>query len=96
MHARVARIEGTPERLDEMASQFEERTVPVLNGLEGFTGYALLGDRESGAAVAITYWQSEEALRGSEEAVKEERARAAETAEATSPQVDRFEVISQA
>ena len=96
-HARVTRIEGSADRLDEMTSQFEERTVPVLKGLDGYEGYVLLGDRQSGTAMAVTYWASEEALRASEEAVKQERQRAAETAEASAgPTVERYEVLAQA
>jgi heme-degrading monooxygenase HmoA len=95
MHARVTRLEASPERLDEMTRQFEEQTVPVLDGLAGYKGYVLLVDRGSGAAIAVTYWESEEALRGSEDAVTAERERAAETAEAAaSPTVERYEVIS--
>ena len=36
MHARVTRIEASPARLDEMTRQFEARTVPVIEGLEGY------------------------------------------------------------
>lgn len=96
-YARVTRIEGSADRLDEMTSQFEERTVPTLQGLDGYKGYVLLGDRQSGAAMAVTYWESEDALRASEDAVKEERERAATTAEASSsPTIERYEVLTQA
>jgi heme-degrading monooxygenase HmoA len=96
-HARVTRIEGSADRLDEMTSQFEERTVPALEGLDGYEGYVLLGDRQSGAAMAVTYWASEDALQASEDAVKEERERAAQTAGATSsPSIERFEVLAKA
>jgi heme-degrading monooxygenase HmoA len=96
-HARVTRIEGSVDRLDDMASQFEERTVPTLQDLDGYKGYVLLGDRQSGAAMAVTYWESEDALRASEDAVKEERERAAATAEASaSPTIERYEVLTQA
>lgn len=96
-HARVTRIEAEADRLDEMASQFEERTLPVLAGLDGYRGYALLGDRGSGAAMAITYWESEEAMRASEDAVKPERDRAAEAGQASgAPSVERYEVMAQA
>ena len=95
-HVRVTKIEGSADRLDDMTSQFEERTVPVLQGLDGYEGYVLLGDRQSGAAMALTYWESEEALRASEDAVKEERERAASTAEASSsPTIERYEVLAQ-
>ncbi len=95
MHARVTRIEASADRLDEMTRQFEERTVPVLEGLDGYKGYVLLGDRRDGLAVAVTYWESEQAMQTSEDAVKEERERAAETAEAAAgPTVERYEVLS--
>ena len=95
MHARVTRINATADRLDEMTRQFEERTVPVLQGLDGFEGHILMGDRGSGLAMAVTYWASEDAMRASEDAVTPERERAAETAQATSgPVVERYEVIS--
>lgn len=95
MHARVTRIEASTDLLDEMTSQFHEHSVPVLEGLDGYKGYALLGDRQSGTAIAITYWESEEAMRASEDAVAPERKRAADTAHATSgPLVERFEVVA--
>lgn len=95
MHARVTRLEASAERLDEMTRQFEEQTVPVLQGLDGYEGYVLLGDRGGGAAMAVTYWESEDAMRASEDAVVAERERAAETAEAAgAPTVERYEVIS--
>ncbi len=95
MHARVTRLEASADALDEMTRQFEQHTVPVLEGLDGYKGYALLGDRGSGLAMAVTYWESEEALRASEDAVKQERERAAETAGAASgPTVERYEVVS--
>ena len=95
MHARVTRIEASGERLDEMSRQFEERTVPVLEGLDGYKGYVLMGDRGDGLAMAVTYWESEDAMRASDDAVKEERERAAETAGATAGStVEHYEVLS--
>ena len=95
MHARVTRLEGSAELLDEVARQFQERTVPVLQGLDGFEGYVLMGDRGSGLAMAITYWASAEALQASDEAVSPERERAAQTARATSgPVVEHYEVVA--
>jgi len=95
MHARVTRLEASADLLDEMTRQFEANTVPVLQGLDGYQGYHLLGDRANGVAMAVTYWESEAALQASEEAVAPERDRAAQTAEAASaPTVERYEVVS--
>ncbi len=95
MHARVTRLEASADRLDEMTRQFEQRTVPVLEGLDGYQGYVLLGDRASGVTMAVTYWDSEDAMRASEEAVKPERERAEQTAGASGDAaVERYEVLS--
>ena len=94
MHARLTRIEGSPDQLDEMARRFEQETLPQIQGLDGFQGYSLLGDRSNGTAIAITYWQSAEAMQASEQAVQPLRQQAAESAGArAAPIVERYEVF---
>lgn len=96
MHARLTRIQGTPDRLDDMGQQFEQDTLPQIEQLDGFRGYVLLGDRSNGTAVAITYWESAEAMQASEEAVQRPRQQAAEAAGAQAgPIVERYEVFQQ-
>jgi heme-degrading monooxygenase HmoA len=96
MHARLTRIQGSPDRLDEMGQQFEQVTLPQIQGLDGFQGYVLLGDRSNGTAIAITYWESGEAMQASEDAVQQPRQQAADTAGARSaPVVERYEVFQQ-
>jgi heme-degrading monooxygenase HmoA len=41
--------------------------VPSLQEVEGFEGVYLLVDRQSGKVLTITLWESEEALRESEQ-----------------------------
>ena len=53
----------------------------------------LIADRLSGKTIALTFGESEEAMRASEEAVKDARRRAAGTGRADEPQVERFEVL---
>lgn len=95
MHARVTRLEASADHLDEMVGQFEANTISVLEGLDGYKGYVLMGDRTNGLAMAVTYWESESALQASDDAVAPERERAAKAAEAASgPTVERYEVVS--
>jgi len=97
MHARMTRLQASPERLDDMARQFREQTAPLLESLDGYQGHLLLADRSAGTALAVTLCESEEALRASEDAVVEARRQAAETAGATAePVVERLEVLTDA
>jgi heme-degrading monooxygenase HmoA len=94
MHARLTRIEASPDLLDDLGQLFEQQTLPQIEGLDGFEGYILLGDRSNGTAIAITYWESPEAMQASEEAVQQPRQQAADVAGARSaPVVERYEVF---
>ena len=96
MHARMTRIDASPDRLDALAEKFQQDTLAQIQGLDGFQGYQLLGDRSNGTAIAITYWESADAMQASEDAVQRPRQQAAEAAGATStPTVERFEVLQQ-
>jgi heme-degrading monooxygenase HmoA len=94
MHARMTRFEAAPEQLDDMAAHFEQHSLPTVQGLDGFEGYTLLGDRSGGSAIAITYWASEDALQASEEVGQQARQQAAQAAGVqTAASVERFEVL---
>jgi heme-degrading monooxygenase HmoA len=93
MHARVTTLDMDPGNVDQVRDQLERDDVPKFQQLDGFKGMTLLTDRQSGKTVALTFWESEGALRESEDAVQDARRRAAETGGAGEPQVERFEVI---
>jgi heme-degrading monooxygenase HmoA len=93
MHARVNTLQMDPQRIDDATRQLEEEDIPKFREIDGFRGLTLLADRASGKVIATTYWDSEEQMRNSEDAVKEARKRAAETGGASAdPQVEQFEV----
>lgn len=60
--------------------------------LDGAKSAYLLLDRRSGKALTITLWESEEALRASEEAANKLRGDAAGSAGGTVQDVERYEV----
>jgi heme-degrading monooxygenase HmoA len=96
MHARLNRIEGAPDRFDESARRTEEVVLPLLRELDGFQGLTVLGDRSSGTFIAISFWESANAMQASEGAVKQPRKEAADAAEARSEAtVERYEVLIQ-
>ena len=62
-------------------------------GIEGFAGVISLVDRAGGKQLTITLWESEEAMRASEEAANRLRQGAADALQAKIASVERYEVV---
>src|SRR5215203_4045345 len=93
MYARVTTIEGAPDRMDDAKGHIQEQTLPQLQKMEGFKGFFALGDRQSGKVIGVSFWESEEALRATDEAVPSVRSAAAEAAGGTVASVEKYEVF---
>jgi heme-degrading monooxygenase HmoA len=92
VYARVSTLEGPPELLDESLRLAREVVLPQGRFMEGFKGMIALGDRHSGRTLGITFWESEEAMRTSEEAAKRLREESAKVGGDTIASVERYEV----
>jgi heme-degrading monooxygenase HmoA len=92
VHARVSLLEGPPELIDEGVRQAREVVLPWGRLMEGFEGMIALVDRHSGKTLGITFWESEEAMRASEEAANRLREESAEAGGDTIASVERYEV----
>jgi hypothetical protein len=91
VHARVTRIDGSPDEVDTGIADFKDNVVPFTK--QDGEGAILLVDRGSGRAIAITLWGDEEAMRASEERANALRADVADRMSASaSPEVERYEV----
>jgi hypothetical protein len=93
MHARVTTIQGSPDKMDDATSHIQEQTLPQLQKMEGFKGFVSLGDRQSGKVIGVAFWESEEALRATDEAVSSVRSGAAEAAGGIVASVEEYEVF---
>jgi heme-degrading monooxygenase HmoA len=94
MFARVTSLGGAPDRADQGISNFREQVLPAARQLAGFKGAYLMMDRDTGDALSVTIWESEEAMQASEEAASRLRAGAAQEVGATvEPTVRRYEVV---
>jgi heme-degrading monooxygenase HmoA len=67
MFASVSTYQGPPDQIDDGLRYAQENIVPSLQEVEGFEGVYLLVDRQSGKVLTITLWETEAALRASEE-----------------------------
>ena len=92
MFARVSTYQGDPGQIDQGLAYDLENILPKVNQIDGFEGLYYLVDRESGKALSMTLWESEEAMRASEEEANQLRTESAESASATVEDVQRYEV----
>jgi heme-degrading monooxygenase HmoA len=92
VYARVSRFEGHPDAIDESLRQAREQVLPQAKQDEGFKGIIALGDRQSGKLLGITFWESEEAMRASEEDANRLREQSAEAGGQQIAGVERYEV----
>jgi len=77
MHARMGRVSFEREKADEMVSHVKDTIVPTYEGMDGFKGFTLLVDRDGGVGIGISFWESEDAVRASDQAGDEARRGAA-------------------
>lgn len=92
MHARVTRLEGAPEDIEASTAYLRDTIIPQARAIEGFRGILSLTDRAGARALTVTFWESEDAMRVSEEAATTLRDEAARALSATVVDVDRYEV----
>jgi heme-degrading monooxygenase HmoA len=93
MLARVSTYEGPPDRLQGGISHVRERILPAARNIAGFSGILLLADHETGKALSITLWESEQAMRESEEEASRLRRESAEAGGQTIAGVERYNEV---
>lgn len=93
MNVRATRIVADHAKAAAAGTASYEEMVASMRQVDGFLGALLLIDRTSGSSLGLTFWDSEEKLRASEEVAKKFRRDGASAIGATSePTVERFEV----
>jgi heme-degrading monooxygenase HmoA len=93
MHARVTTLEVPPDRIDVAKRNVREQVLPRLSQMEGFKGMVALGSGQSGKLQGVAFWESEEALRATDQSVVPVREGVAEAAGGTVAGVEEFEVF---
>ena len=97
MFARVTTFPGlAPERIKATLQEFEDKHLPRFEQQPGYRGVWAGVDFVGGRAIAVTYWESVEALHASDELADEIRAAAVTRAGVDRnrpPITDNYEVV---
>jgi hypothetical protein len=97
MYARVTTFPGlAPERIKATLEEFIEHHLPRLEQQSGYRGVWAGVDFTGGRAIAVTYWESIDALQASDPVANEVRAAAVTQAgvdRKRPPIIDRYEVV---
>jgi len=93
MFARVSIFKGSGQDFDEAATNARENVIPALREIDGFAGALILADRPTGRSMAITLWETEDALRSSEEAATQMRVETAATYDEEILGVETYDIV---
>jgi hypothetical protein len=95
MQARISTIEGDAGKIDDAVRIINEKIMPALKSLKGFTAANFLADRSTGKLVAVAFYADEAALEASAEAVRPMRTEVAEVMNGKVVGFDSYELVAQ-
>ena len=84
MFLRATRVQAPPDKVQEAIQNFEKDILPGVRKTPGNLGAALLINRETGAGLGITYWESAKAMSASEQMGIQTRAQSVKDVPGTS------------
>ena len=92
MYARLTRIDGSAEQLEAAVEMARNDVLPTLRDCDGYKGFSVGVDRSSGRMFGLSFFDSEENLRASDDAVRQTREATARAA-GGSPEVSNYEIV---
>jgi heme-degrading monooxygenase HmoA len=89
----MATVSGPPEDFDDIVTMAAESLLPWIRQFEGYRGFLVLADRDSGTAHFMTLWESRNALERSAHSRKQVREQLARTAGAEIASTGAYTVV---
>jgi heme-degrading monooxygenase HmoA len=74
MHARSGAFRLSTDRLDDSIKAFEQEQLPKYKQADGYKGFTLMVNRETGQMIGVSFWESEAHLKASDEMGQQARA----------------------
>jgi hypothetical protein len=97
MHARVTTFPGlAPERIKATVEEFKEQHLPQLEQAEGYCGCWVGVDFMGGRAIAVTFWDTIDAIHATDQLASQARAAAVTRAGVDRERptvIDRYEIV---
>jgi hypothetical protein len=91
--SRVNTLQTTPERLADVPRVVRDVVHPGIRDEPGYVGYIVLGNRETGRALGVTLWESEEMRELSDSKARQIRPHVEEATGGTMEAVDNYDVL---
>jgi hypothetical protein len=91
--SRVNFLETASDRIDDVARVVREVVHPGIRDEGGYVGYIVLGDRETGRALGVTLWESDEAREASDAKARQIRPRVEQETGGMMRTVERYDVL---
>jgi quinol monooxygenase YgiN len=91
--SRVNFLATAPGRIGDVARVVRDVVHPGIREEKGYVGYIVLGDRETGEALGVTLWESEEARERSDAKARQIRPRVEQETGGTMRAVETYDVL---
>ena len=95
MQARISTIEGDASKIDAAVEIINDKVLPTLKDLEGFTAANFMVDRSAGKLVVVAFYQDEAALERSAEAVEPLRTEVSAAMDGEVTGLESYELVAQ-
>ena len=92
-YASMVTVSGAQEEFDNIAAMAGESLLPWIRQFEGYKGFMVFADAETGTAHFMTLWETREALEKSAHSRKQVREQLAKTASAEILSAGAYSVI---
>jgi heme-degrading monooxygenase HmoA len=92
MNARIGRVSFSADKADDVIQHVRQEIVPKYEGRDGFKGFTLLLDRANGQGIGISFWESESAMRATDDLGDQARRGAATAGSGDDQGAQHFEV----
>jgi quinol monooxygenase YgiN len=93
MFSRVNFLQTAPDRIADVKRVVRDIVHPGIRDEDGYVGYIVLGDRETGRALGVTLWETEAAREVSDVTARQIRPQVEQATGGTMQSVERYDVL---